>query len=438
MKNPKLLFLLVVYNLILIPLLFIVFHLLGLFNRKVKMGIKGRRKLFTNLKQKIEEKFDPQKPTFWFHSSSLGEFEQAKPIIAKLREKLNPNIIVTFFSPSGYEPSKNYPLADVISYLPFDSIFNAKKFINLVKSRKTYFFLMKYDIWPNHLYFAYRNKFTLCLANAIINERKTSSFFKRFFYKTIYELFDYIFLISGEDEPWLKKLNLNESKPKVLPTGDTRYDQVYLRSRDALKKKILPDAVIKTKEGTKKKVFVVGSSWDEDEKIIIPVIVKIQRYEPELLTILVPHEPTEENIKRIEEELNGRITSIRFSKIENYNGENVIIVDGIGFLMSLYGYADIAYVGGGFKHGIHNVLEPATYGIPVIYGPKIQNSPEAKKLAQIGGGIEIRNKKQLYRTIRKLLSDEKLRIDIGRRSFELVRSNLGATDKIIQAIGLDF
>lgn len=434
MKNLRLFFLLLIYNLIFIPILFVVFHLLGFLNHKVRKGIKGRKKLFEDLEQKIKEKINPQKPTFWFHSSSLGEFEQAKPIILKLREKLNPNIVVTFFSPSGYEPSINYPLADIISYLPFDSIFKARKFIKLFKSEKTYLFLMKYDIWPNHIYFAYKNNFVLCLANAVMDEKKISSGFKKFFYKTIYELFDYIFLISPESEIRLKKLNLNENKPKVLTTGDTRYDQVYLRSKDALRKPILLDSVIKTNNGRKKKIFVVGSSWSEDEKILIPTILKIKKYETEILTIFVPHEPVEKNLKEIEDELNGKITHIRFSNIKNYNQENVIIVDAVGFLMSLYAYADIAYVGGGFKHGVHNVLEPATYRIPVIYGPRIENSPEAQKLIQVGGAIKIENKKQLYKALRKLLSDERLRVEFGERAFALVQSNLGATDKIIQAI----
>ncbi len=430
MKKARLLILLLLYNFIFVPILFVTFHILGLFNQKVKKGINGRKGLFKNLKQKISEKFDPEKLTFWFHSSSLGEFEQAKPIIAKLKEKINPNIIVTFFSSSGYEPSKNYALVDVVSYLPFDSIFNAKKFVNLIKSKKTYLFLMKYDTWPNHIYLAHQNNFILCLANVNMNERKTSSIFKKFFYKTIYELFDYIFVLSPEDEARMKSLNLNVNKPKVISVGDTRYDQVYLRSKEAMKKITLPDSVIKTDAGVKKKIFVVGSSWDEDEKIIIPALVKIQQYEPELLTILVPHEPTKENIKRIEDELYGKMKSIRFSNIENYCDEKIIIVDAVGFLMNLYSLADVAYVGGGFKHGVHSVIEPAIYSIPVIYGPKIQNSPEAQKLAQIGGGIEIKNKKQLYKTLRSLLLDEKLRVELGKKSFALVNSNLGATDKI--------
>lgn len=435
MKNFKLIALLTLYNLILVPLLYILFHLLAFSNKKVRKGIKGRRNLFKELENKIKEKFDPQKPTFWFHSSSLGEFEQAKPLISKLKEKINPNIIVTFFSPSGYEHSKNYPLADVISYIHFDSIFNAKRFINLIKSKKTYFFLMKYDIWPNHLYMARENNLVICLANAIVDERKTSSFFKRLFYSVFYELIDYIFLISKDDEKNLPKLNLK--RPQILVTGDTRYDQVFSKSKEALKNPIFPDDLIKQNE-KKKKVFVVGSSWEDDEKVIIPSLVKIQKYEPELLTILVPHEPTEENLERIEKELKDKITFIRFSKIENYNAEKVIIVDSVGYLMRLYAYADVAYVGGSFKQGIHNVLEPATYGIPVIYGPKISNSPEAQNLAKIGGGFIVKNKKEFYRTIRKLLSDEKLRIEAGIKSYELISSNLGATEKIIQAIGLNF
>jgi len=433
MKKAKVILILTLYNLIFVPFLFVLFHILGLFNKKVKKGIEGRKKLFQNLEIKIKEKFNPQKPIFWFHSSSLGEFEQAKPIIAKIKEKVNPNIIVTFFSPSGYEHSENYALADVISYIPFDSIFNAKRFINLIKSNKTFVFLMKYDIWPNHLYMAKKNNFTLCLANTIVNEEKLT-FLRRFFYSTIYELFDHIFLISKDDEKNIQKLNLKN--PKILTTGDTRYDQVFSRSQEALKKRIIPENVTKTKDGVRKKIFVVGSSWREDEDVIIPAIIKIQKYQPEILTILVPHEPTEQNIERIEKELESKTSYIRFSKIEKYSDEKVIIVDSVGHLMTLYSYADVAYVGGSFKQGIHNVLEPATYGIPVIYGPKINNSPEAQKLAQIGGGFIVKNEKEFYKILRKLLSDENLKTEAGKKSYELVKLNLGATEKIIEAIGL--
>ncbi|MEN3038028.1 MAG: glycosyltransferase N-terminal domain-containing protein [Candidatus Kryptonium sp.] len=434
MKKLNLILTLIFYNLFFVPILFIAFHILGHLNKKVKKGIEGRKDLLKDLELKIKQKFNPQKPTFWFHSSSLGEFEQAKPLIAKIREKINPNIIVTFFSPSGYEHSKNYPLADVVSYIPFDSIFNARKFTNLIKSDKTYLFLMKYDIWPNHIYMARKNNFTICIANAIVNEKKTS-LPQRFFYGTFYELCDYIFLISENDEKNITKLNLK--KPKIFSTGDTRYDQVFSRSKESKKKAFLPSNATTTKNNERKKIFVVGSSWEDDEKIIIPAIIKIQKYEPKLLTIIVPHEPTEENIRKIEEELANKISFIRFSAIENYTDQKVIIVDAVGYLMSLYAYADVAYVGGSFKQGIHNVLEPATYGIPVIYGPKINNSPEAQNLAKIGGGFVVKDKKEFYKTLRKLLSDEKFRIESGKRSFELVSSNLGATDKIIQFLGLN-
>jgi 3-deoxy-D-manno-octulosonic-acid transferase len=152
---------------------------------------------------------------------------------------------------------------------------------------------MKYDLWPNHLFFARKANFTLCLANAIIDERKTSSIFKRFFFSTFYEMFDFIFLISPEDEISAKRLKLN--RPKIIPTGDTRYDQVYLRSKDAMKKELLPDEIAQGK-----KILVAGSTWKEDEDVLIPVILKIQKFEPNFLTILVPHEPTRENIERIE------------------------------------------------------------------------------------------------------------------------------------------
>jgi len=431
MKKFNLFLALLIYNLFIVPLLFIAFHILGLFNKKIKAGIKGRKNLLKKFETEVKQKIDPQKPTFWFHSSSLGEFEQAKPIIRKLKESFNPNVIATFFSPSGYEHSKNYPFADIISYIPFDSVFTAKKFISLIKSPRIYLFLMKYDLWPNHLFFARKADFTLCLANAIIDERKTSSIFKRFFYSTFYEMFDFIFLISPEDEISAKRLNLN--RPKIIPTGDTRYDQVYLRSKDAMKKELLPDEIAQGK-----KILVAGSTWKEDEDVLIPVILKIQKFEPNFLTILVPHEPTRENIERIEREINASVRYLKFSELKNYGDEKLIIVDSVGFLMSLYAYADVAYVGGSFKQGIHNVLEPAVYGIPVLYGPKIQNSPEAQKLAQIGGGLVVKNKKQLYRALRELLSDENLRKEKGRKSYELVGLNIGSTERMLKSLGLNF
>lgn len=431
MFNFKIAIFLVVYNLIIVPLLYIALNLLAFFNKKVKTGIKGRKKLFHDLNL---AKIVPQKPTFWFHSSSLGEFEQAKPLITKIKEKLNPNIVVTFFSPSGYEHSKNYPLADIVSYIPFDSLNNARKFINLIKSSKNYLFLMKYDIWPNHLYTARKNNFTICLANAIIDGKKISSPLKRLFYSTLYELVDYIFLISKEDEKNLSKLNLK--RPSVIATGDTRYDQVLLRSKESKKKLILPENITKANQ-VKRKVFVVGSSWEEDEKVILPGIIKIQKYEPMILTILVPHEPTWENIQRIEKNLKDKTTFIRFSNIKNYNDEKIIIVDSVGYLMALYAYADVAYVGGSFKQGIHSVLEPATYGIPIIYGPKIDNSLEAQNLAKIGAGFIVKNRREFYKTLRKLLSDENLRTKSGQKAFEFIHLNLGATEKIIEVLGLN-
>jgi 3-deoxy-D-manno-octulosonic-acid transferase len=247
-----------------------------------------------------------------------------------------------------------------------------------------------------------------------------------FFYKNILELFDYIFTISDDDLKRFQALKL--LNPKIFKVGDTRYDQVYIRSREVQGVKLIPEQL------SKRRIFIAGSSWRYDEEHILPAFVKVKERLGDIVMIIVPHEPTDENVKRIESKLDGKARSIRFSRIKNYSDENVIIVDTVGLLLTLYQYADVAYIGGSFKYGVHNVLEAAVYGIPIIYGPKIQNSQEAKKLVHLGAGFIIHDAKELAELLLKLFSDENLRHDAGRKAFEFVKMNLGATDKIINIL----
>lgn len=413
---------LLLYNIIVVPLLWSVFHLGGLVNKKINKGIQGRKHLFAGLQSAIEKTGTAQR--FWFHASSLGEFEQAKPIISAIK-KNHPHvsIIATFFSPSGFENSKNYKSADVISYIPFDSYGGVNKFIAIVKPSVAV--MVRYDIWPNMIYALRKKNIPVVIANATMKERSLRKipFFLQF-HRSLYNCFTYILTVSQTDH--LSFQDFSTTLPVINAIGDTRFDQVMMRSLDARQKNLLADHITNGK-----KIFIVGQSWAEDDDVIIPVLLKLWKNEDSLLTIIVPHEPTLDHLEELESKLSGNISFIRFSELNNYANEKVILIDSIGILVALYKYAQVVYVGGSFKQGIHNILEPAVFGLPIIYGPKHTNSQEAVQLSKLGGGFVIENEKDLYRTLRSLLENGNLRIKAGAISEAFVRDNCGATDRFL-------
>jgi 3-deoxy-D-manno-octulosonic-acid transferase len=414
------------YNLGFIPLIYLSLRLAGLFNAKIREGIRGRRKIFENLIINSVD-LDKSKPVVWFHSSSMGEFEQAKPIIQRLKTGKEVNIIVTFFSPSGYKNSLNYPYADIISYLPFDTKRSAKKFISFIKPNLAVF--MRYDIWPNMIWELSERGTPVFIVDATMrkNSRRKLPFVKNF-HKYLYRDITRILAVSDSDVDNFMEFNLRSDQIRAV--GDTRFDRVYQKSQEAKKKKILKEGLL-----DKKKVFVFGSSWDSDEELILPALMKMTEYEPDFTLIIAPHEPSLLHLDKLEDILSAKhISHIRFSYLNNYNGEKVIIVDSIGILLTLYYYAEAAFVGGSFKQGIHNVLEPAVYGIPVFFGPKIENSQEAQQLVNLGSGIITRNKREAYRSIRGLFSDSEERKRLGNISLQYVEENTGATEKILSEI----
>jgi 3-deoxy-D-manno-octulosonic-acid transferase len=412
----------IIYSWIVIPLLRLILLFLSLFRSKIRRAIKGRNNLFPILVEKMT-KIPAKSMKFWFHSASMGEFEQAKPIISKIKENLpDAKIIVSFFSPSGYENNLKYSLADIITYIPFDTPKNAAKFIDIINP--DFALCMRYDIWPNHIWELERRKIPAYLVDATMKKHSGRKLpLIKNFHKFLFKSFEGILTVSQSDA--IEFEHFEVGYPKVQAIGDTRYDQVYLKSMKAKEKKLIPINILKNK-----KVFIVGSSWEGDEKIIFPVFEKLKETEPELLMILVPHEPTEENLDKVETELKGRSTFIRFSQLLNYQGENIIIIDCIGLLLSLYTYGHVAYVGGGFGEGVHNTLEPATYGIPVIFGPKNQNSQETQVLVELGGGFMIQNEDELFNHLSRFFKDEQFRKNAGAIAGNLVKANIGATDKI--------
>jgi 3-deoxy-D-manno-octulosonic-acid transferase len=401
---------------------------ISLFKKKIRTGISGRKRIFEDL---ILSRLtlDLSKKIIWFHSSSLGEFEQAKPIIEKLKKETDVKIVVSFFSPSGYENSKKYPYADIITYLPFDSRWRAKRFIEIISPNMAVF--MRYDIWPNHIWALKKKRIPCLLVDATMKKNSPRKFpVIKSFHKYLYEDFSKILTVSEDDAKGFRSFKCRNVQIKVV--GDTRFDRVYSRSLASKKSRIINTNVL---EG--KKVLVAGSTWQQDEDVIIPSFQKLLKFEKNALIIIAPHEPTLMHLEKLEQEFSGEVSSIRLSDINNYNNQSVIIVDSIGVLSILYSYANVAFIGGSFKINVHNVLEAAVYGVPVLFGPKIENSQEAIKLVEAGGGIMIKDKKVFYRVIRKLFSDNKLMNECGRKSYDFVHKNVGTTDRIIKEIFSD-
>ena len=421
------------YNIVVVPTLWVLFHLAAAVKRKVRVGLRGRKGLFDNLQQQVDSLTGGHR--VWFHASSLGEFEQAKPVIGALRRRYSHlDIVVSFFSPSGYEHSRNYRLANVITYLPFDSRRNARRFLDLVKPIAAVF--VRYDVWPNHLWELQRRGIPTFIANATMSEGSSRRrAMLKSFHRTLYNSLDSILAVSEGDAQGYRSLHL--SHPRLEVIGDTRYDQVWMRSQEVRGKRLIPESIVRGK-----KILVVGSSWEGDERIILPAFSKMLSVEPDFLLVIVPHEPNEENLERIESELDrlcskGHELSIRFSGLNDYRSQRVIIVDSVGILLALYAYATVAYVGGGFlgrpgNGGVHNVLEPAVYGVPVLYGPNHDNSQEAVALLQRGGGFVVTDEKELYRRLRIFLEDDAARCEAGKHSSDFVEQNIGATERVIK------
>ncbi len=413
----------VLYNAVIVPVGWILFKFLGLFNAKVRRGIKGRKHLFDKLRQEVS-KLNPKRKRIWFHSSSMGEFEQAKPIIARLKQQHpDVDVIVSFFSPSGYEHSKNYKLASLITYLPFDSSGNAKVFVNIIKPSAAV--MIRYDVWPNHLWALRSAGVPTFIANATLgnNAVRNLPLIKQF-HQSMYNALDYILTVSESDKKAFEKFEVKQ--PVLEIVGDTRYDQVWQRSAESKNRHLLSDKVL-----SGKKVIVVGSSWEEDENHLLPAFYSLAKQDEQLLMILVPHEPTVENLERIESEMNGYASSIRFSNLQDYGNQKVIIIDSVGILMPLYQYAHVAYVGGSFRQGIHNVLEPAAYGLPVIMGPKYDNSHEAKRMVLNGSAFVGEDVAAIAGHLHTLLYNDKQREEAGSLSLTLVRENVGATERVL-------
>ncbi|HUL44590.1 MAG TPA: glycosyltransferase N-terminal domain-containing protein [Bacteroidota bacterium] len=413
----------VFYNIVVIPIGWVGFQILGIFDKKAARGIRGRRGLFQRLEM-LERRLTPGKSRVWFHSSSLGEFEQAKPIISALRKhRPDLQIIVSFFSPSGYEHSQSYKSAEIITYIPFDSSWNAQRFVRTIHPAAAV--IVRYDVWPNHVWALQKAGVPVFIANATLRKSTGRAIpLLKQFHRMLYDRINYILTVSESDKEAFESFGLLRPILKVI--GDTRYDQVWTRSAESRSRHVINPAILKGK-----KILVIGSSWKEDEDAVLPSCAELLAQHADFLVILVPHEPTVENLERIESGLNGSVAMIRFSNLHEYSGERIILIDSVGILMVVYQYAHFALVGGSFRSGVHNVLEPAAYGIPVLVGPHHTNSQEAVEMVNREAALTAATGTELCQRMQRLLEDDPYRVEVGRRALEFVQSHIGATGRFL-------
>ncbi len=404
------------YNIVVqitIPIL----QFIAIFNPKIKLFVDGRKNVF----QILEEQIKPQDKTFWFHAASLGEYEQGIPIIESIKKDFpSHKIVITFFSPSGFEVRKNNTLADVTVYLPLDTKTNAKKFIEIVHPEKVFF--IKYEYWLNYLTELKDHNTPTYLISGIF--RKDQVFFKWYggFYRKALETFTYFFVQNEDSKTLLQRLG----KTNVIISGDTRFDRV---------------AAILEKDNTLKFIsdfkndtltIVVGSSWPKDEDLLLDFINdNVQNVK----FIIAPHNIKKEQIEELKNKISKK--TVLFSEMESkdLSAYDVFIIDTIGILTKIYSYADIAYVGGGFtKSGVHNLLEPATFGVPIVIGPNYARFAEATALVKIGGCASITTTTELNMVLKNLIIDDYLRSETGHICSTFVLMNKGATNSIMKII----
>lgn len=391
--------------------------LAALFSDKPAKMVKGHRDAYDLLKSKI----DRNARYIWFHAASLGEFEQGRPLIERIRKEYPQyKILQTFFSPSGYEVRKNYDGADIVCYLPIDTPSNVKKFIDLVNPCMVFF--VKYEFWQNYLNALSKKGVPVYSVSSIF--RPGQIFFRWYgkSYQQVLKTFAHLFVQNEESKQLLAEIGVKNT----TVVGDTRFDRVLdicaAAKQLPLVQKFKGDAL----------TFVAGSSWGPDEDIFI----KYFNAHPEMKLIIAPHVVNDGHLKEIESKLQR--SCIRYTKAteENVEQADCLIIDCYGLLSSIYRYGEISYIGGGFGVGIHNVLEAAVYGIPVIFGPNNKKFREAQHLLANKGGFEINGYEDFEQLMNKFLADEAYLKQSGQAAGDYVKGNAGAMDKIMKRVTL--
>ena len=401
------------------------------FNEKVKKMWIGERAAFGVLQKQVELNVK----YIWFHAASLGEFEQGRPLIEKIKKEYpNYKILLTFFSPSGYEVRKNYEQADIVTYLPIDTVANAQRFLRIVRPVMAFF--IKYEFWYNYLHILRHRNIPVYSVSSIF--RPNQIFFRPYGrqYAAVLKCFSHFFVQNDLSKSLLAKIGINN----VTVVGDTRFDRV-LQIKDNSKKLPLVDKFISNQDvklangvtNSLHRVFVAGSSWLPDEEIFIKYFNEHNDWK----LIIAPHIIADTHLRQILQLLRGKKVVLYTEATEtNVADADVLVINCFGLLSSIYHYGDVAYVGGGFGAGIHNVLEAAVWGLPVVFGPNNKRFAEAQGLLASGGGFEIDNYEKFALIMDRFCSDKDFLQNSGNAAGSFVKQLSGATNKVFSDIKL--
>jgi 3-deoxy-D-manno-octulosonic-acid transferase len=443
------------YTLYSISLFFlrIAFGFLAIFDPKIRRGITGRKKLFPEIEkyyfgETVGRTLSPTEPPgglrvrpttiissrkrILIHVSSFGELEQAKPVIAALKEQYpDIHIHLTFFSPSGYENAiGSYTIPNIITYLPYDSKADVNHFLNITKPDLVLF--VRYDLWHNFVHEVHDRNIPMLLFSATFDTsiKKTLPFVRNLYQKT-YSFMNTICTVSATDNISIEQIAVHAKK--IIIAGDTRCDQVIARKNTSeTEEALLPAEVLQKISSENLKVFLAGSTWRTDEQFLIPTLKKALEAEEKIISIIAPHEVDQAHIADLISAFGT--DAILLSAISQYKDERIIIVDSIGKLFSLYRHATFAYVGGGFSSGVHNILEPAVWAVPSIVGPNHQRSKEIAAMIGLGGATEVQNDVQFEDAFHKWLANDMARMLAAVATKEYVYTSQGATEKILKEI----
>ncbi|OXG00889.1 3-deoxy-D-manno-octulosonic-acid transferase [Flavobacterium araucananum] len=391
--------------------------IVALFSPKIKLFVQGRKNVFAILEQKI----NPSDKTIWFHSASLGEYEQGLPVIEKIKEKYpSHKIIVTFFSPSGYEVRKNNTVADVTIYLPLDTKSNAKKFLKL--AHPEFAFFIKYEFWLNYLKELETSKTPTYLISGIFRENQM--FFKWYggFYRKALKAFTYFFVQNEISKEKIEAIGFHN----VIVSGDTRFDRVNA----ILERDNTLDFIENFKNNSP--IIVIGSSWPKDEVLLTQYI---NQAPDNIKFIIAPHNIKTDQINNLKSQITKSTVLFSEKNDQDLSRYNVFIIDTVGLLTKIYSYGTIAYVGGGFGNpGIHNILEPATFGLPIVIGPNYSNFAEAIELVALNGCAVISNINELKENLDRLLNDKNFLQEKSQICKTYIQDNKGAINTIMNIV----
>lgn len=405
-----------IYNLI-IEIVNLTFPVFGFLNNKLKKGIDGRRQTFHFLKQNLSK----NDTVFWFHCASLGEYEQGLPVFERIKMK-NPKakIVLSFFSPSGYEIRKDNPITPYVVYLPLDTRKNVRQFLELTHPKLVVF--VKYDLWPNYLQALKNNAIHTVLISALF---RPNQYFFGFFglsWRSLIFSFNHIFTQNNASKTLLESIGYHD----VTVSKDTRFDRVanQLKQDNSL-------PIIEHFLGGENAI-VAGSIWPEDDDIITPYIKADKR---SLKFIIAPHDINPKYIKKLEDNFADKVVLLSNYNMDDHNTKRILVVDCIGILSKLYSYASLAYIGGGMgTSGLHNTLEAAVFGIPIIIGKNYNKYPEAVDMIKMGGTVSVSSAEEFNSAVENFISNQNYREECGSKNKSYIDLNIGATDMILEQL----